>query len=103
MVGDVTTTTIRLVCARLPLASVTAYVFVYVPGTLGLTVMFDTMLAVRSPAHRSVAVAPGSTNGVPSWCITGLLPNRVRTGGRVSATITVRVAVATAPSALVVL
>ena len=49
------------------------------------------MLAVISPCSGSFAVAPGSTNGVPTCIITGVFPFRVITGIHPVFTFTVRV------------
>jgi hypothetical protein len=57
------------------------------------------MAVVRFPAHRSLAVALGSTKGVPISRLKGFAPVRVSTGHLVSVTMTARVAVVTAPAA----
>ena len=47
----------------LPDGSVTLYSMVNWPGAFGVPCWFFTMAAVTSPAHASLAVAPGSSYG----------------------------------------
>ena len=62
---------------------------------MGLTVLLVTTL--RLPAQVSLAVAPGSVNATWHSLVIGSAPRIVTTGGVVSLTYTVRVAVAVLP------
>ena len=58
----------------------TLYVIVYVPITFISTVLDAIIDGVIFPSSGSCAVAPGSTNGVPTIHDRGLLPTSVITG-----------------------
>ena len=51
------------------------------PVVEALTEPVSTILEVKLPSSVSVAVAPGSTNGVLTVRLNGLAPRRVMIGG----------------------
>ena len=82
--------TVLVAVPALPEASVEVYVSVYEPTVSVSTVPVITTVTVPD---RSVAVAPSSVYVPPSSTVTVAAPVRVTTGGVVSTTLTVLVAV----------